>query len=68
VENYRAYLDGVPNGYVENNRTKEVKRWKARGQGLSEEQRRELLADVEKKRYERHRQLRPLRNPADDPD
>jgi antirestriction protein ArdC/phage/plasmid primase-like uncharacterized protein len=52
---YRAYLDGVPNGYAENNRTKEIKRWKARGQGLSEEQRSELLADVEKKRYERHR-------------
>jgi hypothetical protein len=32
---YRAYLDGVPNGYAENTRTKEVKRWKARGQGLS---------------------------------
>ena len=24
---YRAYLNGVPNGYAENNRTKEVKRW-----------------------------------------
>jgi putative DNA primase/helicase len=55
---YCAYLDGVPNGYAENNRTKEVKRWKARGQGLSPEQRSELLADVEKKRYERHRQER----------
>jgi antirestriction protein ArdC/phage/plasmid primase-like uncharacterized protein len=52
---YRAYLDGVSNGYAENNRTKEVKRWKARGQGLSAEQRNELLADLEKKRYERHR-------------
>jgi len=53
---YRAYLDGVPNSYAENNRTKEIKRWKARGQGLTEKQRSELLADVEKKRYERHRQ------------
>ena len=53
---YRAYLDGVSNGYAENNRTKEVKRWKARGQGLSAEQRNELSADLEKKRYERHRQ------------
>jgi hypothetical protein len=25
-----GHLDGVPNGYAENNRTKEVKRWKAR--------------------------------------
>jgi antirestriction protein ArdC/phage/plasmid primase-like uncharacterized protein len=55
---YRAYMDGVPNGYAENNRTKEIKRWKARGQSLSEEQRAELLADVEKKRYERRRQER----------
>ena len=29
---YRGYLDGVANGYAENNRTKEVRRWKARGQ------------------------------------
>jgi putative DNA primase/helicase len=53
---YIEHLDGVPNGYAENNRTKEVRRWKARGQGLSAEQRSELLADVEKKRHERHRQ------------
>ena len=55
---YRAYLDGVPNGYAENNRTKEVRRWKARDQGLSEEQKSELLAKAEKKRYERRRQER----------
>jgi putative DNA primase/helicase len=55
---YRAYLDGVANGYAENNRTKEVRRWKARGQGLSEEQKNELLAEAEKKRYERRRQER----------
>jgi putative DNA primase/helicase len=53
---YRAYLDGVANGYAENNRTKEVRRWKARGQGLSEEQKSELLAEAEKRRYERRRQ------------
>ena len=53
---YRAYLDGVPNGYAANNRTKEVQRWVARSQGLTAEQRNELLADVEKKRYERQRQ------------
>ena len=53
---YRAYLDGVPNGYAENNRTKEVRRWKARGQVLSAEQRSELLAEAEKKRHERDRQ------------
>jgi phage/plasmid primase-like uncharacterized protein/antirestriction protein ArdC len=53
---YRAYLDGVPNGYAENNRTKEAKRWKARGQVLSQEQKNELLAEAEKKRYERRRE------------
>ena len=36
---YIGHLDGVPNGYAENNRTKQVRRWKARGQHLSEEQR-----------------------------
>ena len=50
---YIGHLDGVPNGYAENNRTKEVRRWKAQGQHLSEEQRSELLAEAEKKRYER---------------
>jgi len=28
---YIGHLDGVANGYAENNRTKEVRRWKARG-------------------------------------
>src|SRR4029077_6243889 len=55
---YIGHLDGVPNGYAENNRTKEVRRWKARGQHLSEEQRNDLLAGAEKKRYERRRQER----------
>jgi putative DNA primase/helicase len=55
---YVGHLDGVANGYAENNRTKEVRRWKARGQGLSEEQKNELLAEAEKKRYERRRQER----------
>jgi len=50
---YIGHLDGVPNGYAENNRTKEVRRWKAQGQHLSEDQRSELLAEAEKKRFER---------------
>lgn len=50
---YIGHLDGVPNGYAENNRTKEVRRWKARGHHLGEEQRNELLAEAEKKRFER---------------
>ena len=56
---YIGHLDGVPNGYAENNRTKEVRRWKAQGQHLSEEQRSELLAEAEKKRYERRQLRRP---------
>jgi antirestriction protein ArdC/phage/plasmid primase-like uncharacterized protein len=56
---YRAYLDGVANGYAENNRTKEVRRWKARGQVLSADQRSELLAEAKKKRNERdHQELK----------
>jgi putative DNA primase/helicase len=55
---YIGYLDGVPNGYAENNRTKEVRRWKAQGQHLSEEQRSELLAEAEKKRGQRRQQER----------
>jgi phage/plasmid primase-like uncharacterized protein len=50
---YVAHMDGVPNGYAENNRTKEVVRWKVRGQLLSEEAKAELLAQAEQKRYVR---------------
>jgi putative DNA primase/helicase len=50
---YVAHLDNVANGYAENNRTKEVVRWKARGQLLSEETKAELLAQAEQKRYGR---------------
>jgi putative DNA primase/helicase len=39
---YVAHGDGVPNGYAENNRTKQVIRWKAKGQHLSSEIRRIL--------------------------
>ena len=50
---YVAHVDGVPNGYAENNRTKELVRWKARGQLLSQEAKAELLAQAEQKRYVR---------------
>src|SRR5215831_8392612 len=50
---YVAHMDGVPNGYAENNRTKEVVRWKARGQLLSQEAKAQLLAQAEQKRYVR---------------
>jgi putative DNA primase/helicase len=45
----------VPNGYAEDNRTKEVRRWKAVGQQLSEEQKSALLAEAGEKRTERRR-------------
>jgi putative DNA primase/helicase len=50
---YVAHEDGVPNGYAENNRTKEVVRWKARGQLLDQEAKAELLAQAEQNRYVR---------------
>ena len=50
---YVAYEDGVPNGYAENNRTKQVIRWKAVGQHLSPEAKADLVAQAEQKRYAR---------------
>ena len=41
---YVAHEDGVPNGYAENNRTKQVIRWKATGQHLSPEAKADLAA------------------------
>jgi putative DNA primase/helicase len=50
---YIAHEDGVPNGYAENNRTKQVIRWKATGQHLSPEGKADLAAQAEQKRYVR---------------
>ena len=47
---YVAHADGVPNGYAENNRTKQVIRWKATGQHLSPEAKADLAAEAEQKR------------------
>jgi putative DNA primase/helicase len=57
---YVAHGDGVPNGYAENNRTKEVVRWKATGQHLSPEAKADLAAEAEKKRYARKQAEREL--------
>ena len=38
-----AHEDGVPDGYAESNRTKQVIRWKAMGQHLSPEAKSEPL-------------------------
>jgi len=50
---YIGHLDGVPNGYAENNRTKEVARWKARN--VDQLNDRDIKADIEKARAERLR-------------
>ena len=50
---YIGHSDGVPNGYAENNRTKDVVRWKATGQHLSSEAKAELAAQAEQKRHAR---------------
>jgi putative DNA primase/helicase len=57
---YVAHGDGVPNGYAENNRTKEVVRWKATGQHLSPEAKADLAAQAEQKRYARKQAEREL--------
>ena len=50
---YIAHEDGVPNGYAENNRTKQIIRWKATGQHLSPEAKADFAAQAEQKRYAR---------------
>jgi putative DNA primase/helicase len=57
---YIAHEDGVPNGYAENNRTKQVIRWKATGQHLSPEAKADLAAEAEQKRYARKQAEREL--------
>jgi putative DNA primase/helicase len=50
----------VPNGYAENNRTKQAIRWKATGQHLSLEAKANLVAQAEQKRYARKQAEREL--------
>ena len=57
---YVAHDDGVPNGYAENNRTKQVIRWKATGQHLSPEAKADLAAQVDQRRYARKQAEREL--------
>ncbi len=52
-EEERVHANGVPNGYAENNRTKQIIRWKATGQYLSSEAKADLVAQAERKRYVR---------------
>ena len=57
---YVAHEDGVPNGYAENNRTKQVIRWKVTGQRLSPEAKAELATQADQKRYARKQTERKL--------
>ena len=50
----------MPNGYAENNRTKQAIRWKATGQHLSLEAKANLVAQAEQKRYARKQAEREL--------
>ena len=42
---YVGFLDGHPAGYIQNNRTGEVLKWKAKGYQLSDEERATLNAE-----------------------
>src|SRR5271170_209827 len=57
---YVAHEDGVPNGYAENNRTKQVIRWKATGQHLSLETKAAFAAQADQNRYARKQTERKL--------
>ena len=50
---YVGFLDGHPAGYVQNNRTGEVVKWKAKGYDLSEEEKAALQADQAAKLQQR---------------
>ena len=50
----------MPNGYAENNRTKQVIRWKAMGQHLSPEAKAALAAQADQNRYARKQTERKL--------
>ena len=50
---YVGFLDGHPAGYVQNNRTGDVLKWKAKGYALSEEEKAVLQADQAAKLQQR---------------
>jgi putative DNA primase/helicase len=50
---YVGFLDGHPAGYVQNNRTGELVKWKAKGYDLSEEEKAALQADQAAKLQQR---------------
>jgi len=50
---YVAYLDGHPAGHIQNNRTGESLKWKAKGYSLNEAEKAQMLATTAAKRQER---------------
>jgi N12 class adenine-specific DNA methylase/antirestriction protein ArdC/phage/plasmid primase-like uncharacterized protein len=50
---YVAHLDGHPAGHIQNNRTGQTMKWKAKGYSLTEEEKAQLQAQCATKRQER---------------
>ncbi len=50
---YRAFLDGRPNGHIQNFRSGDLILWVSRGENLSEEQRASLKAEAAQRQTER---------------
>ncbi len=50
---YRAFLDGIPNGQIQNFKSGELIRWVSRGERLSDEQRAALKAEAAQRSAER---------------
>ncbi|KTD03696.1 DNA primase TraC [Legionella geestiana] len=57
---YIAHTDGLPAGYVKNNRTGEEARWKSKGYTLTDAQKSQLTAEAVAKRQQREESLRVM--------
>ena len=54
---YKGYLDGHPAGFIQNHKTGFKENWKASGHRLTEDQKRQLKAEVEQRKDERKKEL-----------
>lgn len=54
---YKGYLDGHPAGFIQNHKTGFKKNWKASGHRLTDDQKRQLKAEVEQRKDERNKEL-----------
>jgi len=59
---YVGFMDGHPAGYIQNNRTGEVLKWKAKGYQLNEEERARLQAEQATKIQQRELAQKTLQN------